>query len=80
MKYNLCNGGMARQSCNLTYPNGKVIHFTYDKNSNVKTVTDWDGRVTTYSYNVIVRLIKTEQANKTVETRYSSNRKNGIGI
>lgn len=33
----------------LTYPNGKAVTYTYDEVNRLKTVKDWDGRVTSYS-------------------------------
>lgn len=34
----------------LTYPGNKTITKTYDKARRLKSIADWDGRVTTYNY------------------------------
>ncbi|MCM1280023.1 MAG: hypothetical protein NC304_13745 [Robinsoniella sp.] len=53
----------------LTYPNGKQVIYTYDKNGNIRTAADWEGRVTTYEYDKNSRLIKTTRPDGTVEIR-----------
>ncbi len=43
----------------LTYPGGRIVRYSYYKNGNLKTVTDWDGNVTSYEYDGNGRLTKT---------------------
>lgn len=40
--------------------------YTYDKNGNIKTETDWRGNTLSYEYDPLNRLIKKKDANETV--------------
>lgn len=58
----------------LTYPDGKELEYSYDKNGNVILVTDWENRETSFSYDKNGRLVRTERADGSTE---SSNRQIG---
>ena len=58
----------------LTYPGGRIVRYTYYKTGSVKTVTDWNNRVTSFEYDGNSRLIKTSRPDGSVEERtYDAN-------
>ncbi|NJR42026.1 MAG: hypothetical protein HC767_04595 [Akkermansiaceae bacterium] len=50
------------------HPSGKQVNYTYNSRNMLETVTDWAGRVTSYQYDRIGRLITTTRPNSTTCT------------
>ena len=51
--------------------NGQNVKYTYDPNGNVKTVTDSLGRVTTFTYDALDRVIESKDPLNSLPTKYS---------
>lgn len=52
----------------LTYPDGKVVSYEFNKINRLVKVTDWNNRSTEYQYDANGRLLKTLRPNGTVLT------------
>ncbi len=42
----------------MTYPDGRVVSCTYDRMNRMTGVTGLDGEVTTYTYEVLSRVMR----------------------
>lgn len=49
----------------ITYPDGKIVNYTYDTLNRLWTVKDWQNRTTTYTYDTAGRLSGMANANNT---------------
>jgi YD repeat-containing protein len=57
----------------LTYPDGKVVGYEYDKANRLIKVTDWLSNITIYQYDTIGNLFKIIYPNgSTINYRYDN--------
>ncbi len=40
----------------MTLATGKAVSYTYNANDRVREITDWDGGITTFTYDAVGRL------------------------
>ncbi|MBV1889078.1 MAG: hypothetical protein KUG67_02410, partial [Proteobacteria bacterium] len=52
----------------LTYSDGKQVHYQYDANDRLISLTDWNGDTTSYSYDAVGHLLTTTHADSTSVT------------
>ena len=56
----------------MTYPDGRVVSYTYDRMNRMTGVTGLDGEVTTYTYDAAGRRTETSGSTLTTSYRYDS--------